>query len=51
MGILGWVANTITVVWTIFATVIYCLPPDIPVTAGNMSKFAIFAYMAAHCMY
>ena len=41
MGRMGWLYNGVTVVWTAFALVVYCLPPDLPVTPGNMSEFCI----------
>jgi len=37
MGVLGWAFNTITVGWTVFSIVIYCLPPYLPVIPSNMS--------------
>lgn len=38
LGKSGWVINAIVVGWTLAATVIYCIPLQKPVTAGNMSK-------------
>jgi choline transport protein len=38
LGYLGWVANILTVVMAIIATVFYNFPTVMPVTASNMSK-------------
>ena len=38
-GLLGWVVDITVVLWTIFVTVIYSLPPVRPVTPGNMSEY------------
>ena len=38
LGKSGWLVNSVVVGWTIFATIVYCIPLTRPVTSGNMSK-------------
>lgn len=37
-SILGWVANTLTLLFAVFVLIFYCLPVAMPVTGSNMSK-------------
>lgn len=44
LGWVGWVANTVTVLWGIENLVIYCFPFVMPVTSSNMSMYPPFAH-------
>lgn len=49
MGKFGYFSNVVTILWTAFALVFYCLPAQMPVTGGNMNYacvviFVFFAY-------
>lgn len=41
LGILGWVANAVTVAYGLITLVFYCFPPYLPVTGSTMSKFCL----------
>ena len=38
LGKVGWLVNSLVIVWTFFATVVFCIPAVKPITSGNMSK-------------
>ena len=40
-GLLGWTANVVCIVWTIFVCVIFSLPDEIPVTPENMNYSSV----------
>jgi choline transport protein len=39
-SIVGWAANTVTVLFAVFVLIFYCFPVAMPVTGSNMSKSA-----------
>ena len=39
LGKLGWIVNFVTVAWAVVELVFYDLPPELPVTGGNMSTW------------
>lgn len=42
-GPLGWICNIAGVLWTIFTTVLFVFPPELPVTGSNMN-YCIVAF-------
>jgi len=40
-NVVGYVANILTIILGLLALVFYDLPAELPVTAGNMSKFVV----------
>lgn len=49
LGKVGLVCNVVVVSWTVFAVVFYSLPPQMPVTAGNMNY--VCAVIVAYTLY
>lgn len=40
LGLFGWVANIVTLLFAPFITIMYCFPVSLPVTGSSMSEFA-----------
>lgn len=41
LGVFGTLINTITIVWLVFALVIFCMPTSIPVDASTMNYASV----------
>lgn len=41
LGKIGFFCNIVVVAWTVFAVVFYSLPPEMPVTGGNMNYVCV----------
>ena len=49
-GIFGWMVNIICVLWTLFITVLFCMPEYLPVNKNNMNYASVsFDYLLALC--
>lgn len=48
-GVLGWVANTILILWGSFTCVLYSFPYVMPVVPGNMSEYSFLSLTCSTC--
>lgn len=47
LGLFGWLANLVTLLFAPFITVMYCFPIELPVTAATMSKSTPFRFLGS----
>ena len=40
-GLFGWVVNTLCVLWTLFISVLFCMPNYLPVDKNNMNYASV----------